>query len=73
MVKSVRLIVGKPGVDSLVESDQKALKVGIHSFNAWRTAFKRDGVEIKPASSLIASLGKALNGGIASTFERLDW
>jgi len=29
---SVRLLVGRPGFDSLAESDQKTLKVGIHSF-----------------------------------------
>jgi len=32
------LKVGKPGFDSLAELDQKTLKVGIHSFHAWRTA-----------------------------------
>jgi len=29
--------------DSLAESDQKTLKVGIHSFPAWRSAFKQRG------------------------------
>jgi len=29
---SVRLVVHRPGFDSLAESDQKTLKVGIHSF-----------------------------------------
>jgi len=28
--------VGRPGFDSLIELDQKTLKVGIHSFPAWR-------------------------------------
>ena len=45
----------------LVESYQKTLKNGIHSFPAWRSAH-RDSVENKPASSLVVSLGKALNG-----------
>jgi len=42
----------------------KTLTIGIHSFPSWYSAFKRD----MPASSLVVSLGKALNG-IASTFE----
>jgi len=33
---SVRLAVGRPGLDSLAELDKKTLKVGIHSFPAWR-------------------------------------
>jgi len=32
------LVVNRPGFDSLVESDQKTLKVGIHSFPASRSA-----------------------------------
>ena len=40
---------------------QKTLKNGIHSFPAWRLAYKRDSVENKPASLLVVSLGKALN------------
>jgi len=31
---SVRLVVGRLGFDSLVESDQNTLKLGIHSFPA---------------------------------------
>ena len=50
------------GFISLVESHQKTLKNGIHSFPAWRSAYKRDSVESKPASLLVLSLGKALNG-----------
>ena len=45
-----------------VESYQKTLKNGIHSFPAWRSAEKRDNVENKPASLLVVSLGKAVNG-----------
>ena len=45
----------------LVESCHKTLKNGIRSFPAWRSAF-REVVENKPASSLVVSLGKALNG-----------
>ena len=48
------------GFIPLVESCQKILKNGIHSFHAWRSAF-RVVVESKPASSLVF-LGKALNG-----------
>jgi len=32
------LKVGRPGFDSLAESDQKTLKVSIHSFPAWCSA-----------------------------------
>ena len=46
---------------SLVESYQKTLKNGIHSFPNKRSAFG-EVVENKPASSLVVSLGKALNG-----------
>ena len=49
------------GFISQVESHQKTLKNGIHSFPAWRSAHK-DSVENKPASFLVVSLGKALNG-----------
>ena len=44
-----------------VESYQKTLKNGIHSFPAWRSA-NRDSVENKPANLLVVSLGKTLNG-----------
>ena len=50
-----------PGFIPLVESYQKNLKHGIHSFPAWRSALGKV-VENKPASSLVVSLGKALNG-----------
>ena len=43
-----------------VESCQKTLKNGIHSFPAWRSA-RRDSVKNKSASLLVVSLGKALN------------
>ena len=49
------------GFISLVESYQKILQNGIHSFPAWRSAHK-DNVENKPASLFVVSLGKALNG-----------
>jgi len=42
-------------------------KVGIHSFPARRSALK-EWCKDSPASLLVVSLGKALNG-IASTFE----
>ena len=38
------------------------LKSGIHSFAAWRLSYKRDSVDNKPASFLVVSLGKVLNG-----------
>ena len=47
------------GFIPLVESYQKTLKNGIHSFPAWHLG---EVVENKPASSLVVSLGKALNG-----------
>ena len=49
------------GFISQVESYQKILKNGIHSFPAWRSKH-RDSVENKPASLLVVSSGKALNG-----------
>ena len=48
------------GIISQVESYQKTLKNGIHSFPAWRSAH-RDSVENKPASLLVVFLGKSLN------------
>jgi len=35
-----RLAVGRPGFDSLAESEQITLKFGIHNFPAWCSAFK---------------------------------
>ena len=49
------------GFNPQVESYQKTSKNGIHSFPAWRSAHKDD-VENRPASLLVVSLGKALNG-----------
>ena len=49
------------GVISQVESYQKTLKNSIHSFLAWCSAH-RDCVENKPASLLVVSLYKTLNG-----------
>ena len=46
---------------SQVESYQKTSKNGIYSFLAWRSA-NRDSMENKPASLLVVSLGKTLNG-----------
>ena len=40
---------------------QKIFKNGIHSFPVWRLA-NGDSVKSKPASLLVVSLGKALNG-----------
>ena len=45
----------------LVESYQRTLKNGIHSFPAWRTAFKR-GCREQAGKLAVVSLGKALNG-----------
>jgi len=41
-------------------SDQKTLKVGIHSFPARRSAFKREGVEIGPQARLLCPWGRHL-------------
>jgi len=67
------LKVGRPGFNSLTESDQKTLKVSIH-FTAFLLSVqhKRDSEKIKLLSSLVVSLGKALNE-IASTYEWIDW
>ena len=48
------------GFIPLIESYQKTLKNGIYSFSAWRSAFMKGCGE--PASSLVVTLGKALNG-----------
>ena len=50
------------GEESVYEKKLGALKNGIHSFSARRSAYKRDSVENKPASLLAVSLSKALNG-----------
>ena len=49
------------GFNLLVESYQKTLQNGIHSFPTWRLAFRTCRTN-KPTSSLVVSLGKALNG-----------
>ena len=49
------------GFNPLVESYQKTLKNGIHSF-LLGARYLREVVQNKPASSLAVSLGKALNG-----------
>ena len=49
------------GFNPLVELYQKTLKNGIHSFPAWRSAF-RGGCEEQAGNSLVVSLFKALNG-----------
>jgi len=40
------LVVGRPEFDSLTKSNQKTLKVDIHSFPAWHSAFTRFSVKI---------------------------
>ena len=45
---------------SIVDSYQKTLKNGIDSFPAWQSA--QTSVENKPVNSLVASLGKTLDG-----------
>jgi len=40
VVRSIYAIVGKPRFDFLVKLYQKTLKVGIHSFLAWRSALR---------------------------------
>ena len=57
------------GFISQVELYQKTFKNDIHSFPAWRSANK-DSVENKPASLLVISLGKTLNGMNPSLCDR---
>ena len=59
---SDRIVVSRPGVHSLGRVIPKDFKNGIRSFPTWCSALKWDGVENKPASLLVVSLGKALNG-----------
>ena len=54
------------GFVPFVESYQKILKSGIHSFLHWRSAKKGGSVENKPASLLVVFLGKAHNGTLPS-------
>ena len=54
---------------SQIESYQNTLKNGIHGFPAWRSA-NRDSVENKPASLLVVSLDKTLNGMPPSLYGR---
>jgi len=69
----VRLAVRTPGFDFLAKSDQKTLKVGIHSFSAWRLAIKTNNVKLgRQVRLIVESLGKAFNR-IVSIFEWLDW
>ena len=49
------------GFISLVESNQKTLKNGIHSFPSWRSAF-RGGCGEQAGKFACCVLGKALNG-----------
>ena len=51
------------GFISQVESYQKTIKTGMHSFPAWRSA-NRNKVKSKTASLLVVSLGKSFNGMI---------
>ena len=51
------------------ESYQMTLKNDTYSIHAWRSAH-RDSVENKPASLLVVSLGKALNGMLRSSCGR---
>jgi len=57
----VHFVVGRPGFDSLAESDQ-TLKVGIYSFLAWRSAFKRVSVEIGRQVRLLCPWTRYLTG-----------
>ena len=49
------------GFISQIESYQKTFKNGIYSLPSWRSAI-RESVENNPASLLVATLGKTLNG-----------
>jgi len=48
----VRLVVGRPGFDSLAESDQKTLKVGYLQLYCLTFSIKNGQCEDRPASSL---------------------
>ena len=52
-----------------VESYQNTSKNGIHNFPAWRSAHSH-GVENNPASLLVVSLDKTLNGMPPSSYDR---
>jgi len=61
----------RPGFDSLAESNQKTLKVGIYSFSSWRSAFKRVSVKISRQVRLLCPWARHLWD--CPTFEWLDW
>ena len=61
MVRASALQSVDVGFISQVESNQKTLKNGIHSFPPRRSAH-RNSVENKPASLLVVSLDKTFNG-----------
>ena len=58
---SVRFAVGRPWVQSPIESYQKTLKM-ISTASLLGARHLREVVENKPASSFVVFLGKALNG-----------
>ena len=61
--ESVRIAVGRPGVHSLSRVIPKDFKKGIFTASLLGAQHKKgDSVENKPASLLVVSLGKALNG-----------
>ena len=55
------MAVGTPGFNSLFKLYQKTSKNRIHSFPAC-TQHEKDGVEKKPARSLVLSFSETLNG-----------
>ena len=72
----LKIVMSSSGVQRRIDDDNefcskfKDFRNDIHSFPAWRLALKRDIVENNPASLLVVSLGKALNGMPPSLYGR---
>jgi len=67
------LKIGRPEFDSLAKSDQNTFKSWYSQLLPCLTFSIKEGYcKDRPASLLVVSLGKALNG-IASTIKWLDW
>ena len=68
--ESVRIAVGRPGVYSLCRVIPKDFKKWYSLLPCLALSIERDSMENKPASLLVVSLGKALNGTPPPLFGR---
>jgi len=66
------LKIGRPESESLAESNQKTLKVGIYSFPGWFSAWERDSVKIGRQVRLLGLWARHVTG-LPPPIEWLDW